>query len=261
MSADPVEAFAAEVGSNIEGLGRDAVLRERSLEWLRAITPHRYPYNFRWLGRPVIQLPQDMVAVQELVWATRPDVIVETGIAHGGSLVLSASILALLELADAAARGNQLDPRRPSRKVIGIDIDIRAHNRHAIEGHPLAAWIATVEGSSIDPTTVDRVRSMVPAGARVMVMLDSNHTHQHVLEELRAYAPLTSPGCWCVVFDTLVEDMPAEFCAGRPWAPGNSPKTAVHAFLREDPRFEIDASIPDKLQLTVAPDGYLRRVS
>lgn len=261
MSADPVEAFAVEVKRNIEGLGRDAGLRERSLGWLRAITPHRYAYNFRWLGRPVIQLPQDMVAVQELVWEARPDVIVETGIAHGGSLVLSASILAMLDLADAAVGGTALDPRRPARRVVGVDIDIRPHNRRAIEGHPLAAWIATVEGSSIEPATVERVRALVPPGSRVMVMLDSNHTHEHVLEELRAYAPLVSPGSWCVVFDTLLEDMPAEFCAGRPWAPGNSPKTAVHAFLEEDARFEIDASIHEKLQLTVAPDGYLRRVS
>lgn len=261
MSADPVEAFEAEVRGSIASLGADGALHRKSMEWLRAITPHRYPYNFRWLGRPIIQLPQDVVAVQELVWETRPDVIVETGIAHGGSLVLSASILAMLDLADAAARGGTVDPRRPSRRVIGVDIDIRAHNRAAVEAHPLAPWIRMVQGSSIDPSTVAEVRALVPEGARVLVMLDSNHTHDHVLEELRAYAPLTTPGSWCIVFDTLLEDMPAEFCTGRPWAPGNSPKTAVHAYVREDARFRIDASIHQKLQLTVAPDGYLRRVS
>ncbi|MFM8639878.1 MAG: cephalosporin hydroxylase family protein [Planctomycetota bacterium] len=261
MSADPVEAFEAEVRGNIASLGADGALHRKSMEWLQAITPHRYPYNFRWLGRPIIQLPQDVVAVQELVWETRPDVIVETGIAHGGSLVLSASILAMLDLADAAAHGGTVDPRRPARRVIGVDIDIRAHNRVAVEAHPLAPWIRMVQGSSIDPSTVAAVRSLVPDGARVLVMLDSNHTHDHVLAELRAYAPLTSPGSWCIVFDTLLEDMPAEFCAGRPWAPGNSPKTAVHAYVREDARFRIDASVHEKLQLTVAPDGYLRRIS
>lgn len=261
MSADPVEAFEAEVRGNIASLGADGALHRKSMEWLQAITPHRYPYNFRWLGRPIIQLPQDVVAVQELVWQTRPDVIVETGIAHGGSLVLSASILAMLDLADAAATGGTVDPRRPARRVVGVDIDIRAHNRAAVEAHPLAPWIRMVQGSSVDPATVAEVRALVPEGARVLVMLDSNHTHDHVLEELRAYAPLTTPGSWCIVFDTLLEDMPAEFCRGRPWAPGNSPKTAVHAFVREDPRFRIDASVHEKLQLTVAPDGYLRRVS
>lgn len=261
MSTDPVEAFEAEVRGNIASLGADGALRRKSMEWLQAITPHRYPYNFRWLGRPIIQLPQDVVAVQELVWETRPDVIIETGIAHGGSLVLSASILAMLDLADAAARGGIVDPRRPARRVIGVDIDIRAHNRAAVEAHPLAPWIRMVQGSSVDPSTVAAVRALVPEGARVLVMLDSNHTHDHVLGELRAYAPLTTPGSWCIVFDTLLEDMPAEFCTGRPWAPGNSPKTAVHAFVREDARFRIDASIHEKLQLTVAPDGYLRRIS
>lgn len=261
MSANPVDAFEQEVRRNVECLGADRGLHELSLGWLRAITPHRYPYNFRWLGRPIIQLPPDVVAVQELIWSVRPDVVVETGIAHGGSLVLSASILAMLDLADAAAAGRSLDPRRPARRVVGIDIDIRAHNRAAIEAHPLAPWITLLQGSSVDPAVVAQAKAACPPGARVMVFLDSNHTHQHVLNELRAYAPMVTPGSYCVVFDTLLEDMPAELSGDRPWAPGNSPKTAVHAYLREDRRFEIDASIHHKLQLTVSPDGYLRRIS
>lgn len=218
-----------------------------------------YPYNFDWMGRPIIQYPQDIVAVQELIWSVRPDVVVETGIAHGGSLVLSASILALVELAEATERGTVVDPAMPARKVIGIDIDVRDHNRKLIEEHPMSGRIEMIEGSSIAGETVDKVREAVGDAGTVMVFLDSMHTHDHVLAELEAYGPMVSPGSYCVVFDSFVEDMPPKFFPDRPWDVGDNPRTALREFLKGHPEFEIDHSIDDKLLVTVAPEGFLRR--
>nr|WP_246512439.1 cephalosporin hydroxylase family protein [Chelatococcus composti] len=219
----------------------------------------RYSYNFSWLGRPIIQYPQDITAMQELIWQVKPDLIIETGIAHGGSLILSASMLALLDLVDATRDATTLDPRVSRRRVLGIDIDIREHNRRAIEAHPMASRISMIQGSSIAPEVVDEVHAFARDYSRVLVCLDSNHTHEHVLAELEAYAPLTSVGSYCVVFDTVVEDMPKSMFPDRPWGPGNNPKTAVHEYLKSHPEFEIDRDIQNKLLLTVAPDGYLRR--
>jgi cephalosporin hydroxylase len=198
--------------------------------------------------------------MQEIIWATRPDLIVETGIAHGGSLVFSASMLALLDYCDAAASGGTVDPSRPARTVLGVDIDIRAHNRAAIEAHPMASRIQMIQGSSVDPSVVAQVHEAARGRRSVLVVLDSNHTHEHVLAELDAYAPLVTVGSYCVVFDTVVEHLPKELFPDRPWGPGDNPKTAVHAWLPRHPEFEIDRQMADKLQLTVAPDGYLRRV-
>jgi cephalosporin hydroxylase len=202
-----------------------------------------------------------MVALQELIWSVKPDLIIETGIAHGGSLVFSASLLALLDMADAIESGIVIDPKVSKRKVLGIDIDIRAHNRDAIQKHPMASRIQMIQGSSIDDATIEQVRTIAAQYPRVLVCLDSNHTHEHVLAELQAYAPLTSLGSYCVVFDTFVEDMPKGFFQNRPWNPGNNPKTAVREYLKTHPEFEIDQSIQHKLLITVAPDGYLKRVA
>ena len=220
---------------------------------------YKYSYHFDWLGRPIIQFPQDMVAMQELIWSIKPNLIIETGIAHGGSLILSASMLALLDMCDAVEHGQTIDPRHSKRKVLGIDIDIRPHNRKAIEAHPMASRIHMLQGSSIAPEIVEEVRAVAANYSRVMVCLDSNHTHDHVLAELQAYAPLTSKGSYCIVFDTVVEDMPKELFLDRPWGPGDNPKTAVWEYLAAHPEFEIDKSIQNKLLITVAPDGYLRR--
>jgi cephalosporin hydroxylase len=239
------ERFREEVRRNIEGLREDRGLRELSRQWMIAITRRRYAYNFTWLGRPIIQVPQDLLALQEIVWRTRPELIVETGIAHGGSLIFSAS---LLELIGGAGR------------VIGVDIDIRAHNRVAIERHPLSRRITMIEGSSIDPGVVRKVADMAAGCPAVMVILDSNHTRDHVAEELRLYAPLVTRGHYLVVFDTVIEDLPGELFPDRPWGPGDNPKTAVHEFLKRSDAFEIDREVQDKLLITVAPDGYLRRV-
>jgi len=213
-----------------------------------------------------------MVAIQELIWVIKPDIIIETGIAHGGSLIMSASMLALLDYCDAVERGQTLDPHATHRRVLGIDIDIRAHNRAAIEAHPMSHRIDMIQGSSIAPEVVAKVHKAVAGYQRVLVILDSNHTHDHVLAELEAYAPLTTPGSYCVVFDTVVEDLPDTMFPERPWGKGNNPKTAVWEYLRrlkEEKRtaadgnpltLEIDSALESKLLITVAPDGYLRRV-
>ncbi len=199
--------------------------------------------------------------MQELIWSIKPDLIIETGIAHGGSLVFSASLLALLDMCDAIEAGEKLDPNVSRRKVLGIDIDIRAHNRVAIEAHPLAKRIHMIQGSSISAEVVRQVKEIAMPYQRILVCLDSNHTHDHVLAELEAYAPLVSHGSYCVVFDTVIDDMPADMFPARSWGPGNNPKTAVCEYLKSHPEFEIDKRIQHKLLITVAPDGYLKRVA
>jgi cephalosporin hydroxylase len=258
---NPSEKFNEEVEENIRQLGMLSEMPSLSMAWmLRAGLGGNYSYNFNWLGRPIIQLPQDIVALQELIWRVKPDLIIETGIAHGGSLILSASMLTLLDYCDAIERGAMLDPKTPRRRVLGLDIDIRAHNRAAIESHPISNRIDMIEGSSIDPIIIAQVQDIASGYERVLVCLDSNHTHEHVLSELEAYAPLVSPGSYCVVFDTLIEDMPAGVFSDRPWGPGDNPKTAVWEYLKTHPEFEIDKRINHKLLISVAPDGYLKRV-
>lgn len=257
---DPVKQFREQVQENIEGLGSDRDMQDLSRIWLRDTLKHRYTYNFSWQGRPIIQYPQDMVAMQELIWSIKPDLIIETGIAHGGSLIFSASMLAQLDMCDAIEAGISFNPKESRRKVLGIDIDIRAHNRAAIEAHPMASRIQMIQGSSIAPEIIEQVKQVAAGYGRILVCLDSNHTHAHVLAELEAYAPLTSVGSYCVVFDTIVEDLPAEMFPDRPWGPGDNPKTAVWEYLKSNPVFEIDKHIDHKLLITVAPDGYLKRV-
>lgn len=252
--------FEKEVGQRLADIPANTPLLDSAAAFLAESIPPQYSYNFFWLGRPIIQYPQDIVAIQELIWSVRPDLIIEAGIAHGGSLVLSASMLALLDLCDATAADEMLNPSEPARRVLGIDIDIRAHNRAAIEAHPLAGWIDMIEGSSIDPDVVARVRDQAAQATKVLVCLDSHHTHDHVLAELEAYAPLTSVGSYCVVFDTMLENLTPELAGDRPWGPGNNPMTAVHEYLKTHREFEIDKAIDNKLLISVAPDGYLKRV-
>jgi cephalosporin hydroxylase len=224
-------------------------LQRLSKEWLVKSAEEKYSYNFSWLGRPIIQYPQDIIALQEILWEVQPDLVIETGIAHGGSLIFLASMLELI----ASCTGKD-------GEVIGIDIDIRAHNRKAIEEHPLHKRISMLQGSSVAPEIVSQVVAKAKDKKRVFICLDSNHTHEHVLAELNAYAPLTSLGSYCVVLDTVIEDMPKDFFADRPWGQGNSPKTAVWEYLKTHPEFEIDKTKQNKLFITVAPDGYLKRV-
>lgn len=256
-----IERFQSEVRANIESLGRDTDVQALSRIWVREIARHKYAYNFTWLGRPAIQFPNDPWALQEIIWATRPDLIIEAGVAHGGSLIFSASMLAMLDMCDAIEQGCAgFDPRQSDRKVIGLDIDIREHNRAAIERHPMSSRIQLIQGSSVDAAVVEQVHRIAAGYQRILVCLDSNHTHEHVLGELQAYAPLVTPGSYCIVYDTLVEDMPEDSFPDRPWRKGNSPKSAVFEYLKTHPEFEIDKSIDHKLQISVAPDGYLKRV-
>lgn len=241
-----VARFIAEVQENIEGLRVDTAVRQATRDWVAAIAPHKYTYNFTWLGRPIIQFPQDLAAMQEIIWDTKPDLIIETGIAHGGSLIFHASILQLL--------GNH-------GRVLGVDIDIRNHNRVEIEAHPMFERIEMIQGSSIDATIADQVRAIADGAKRVMVVLDSNHTHAHVQRELELYAPLVTKDCYLVVCDTLIEDMPAGSFPDRPWDKGDNPANAVEAFLLATDRFEVDADIDAKLQISVAPGGYLKCVA
>ncbi len=242
--SDPHSQFEAECKSNISAMAASPGIRELSFDWVCKTAPYKYVYNFCWLGRPIIQFPQDIMAMQELVWQIKPDVIIETGIAHGGSLIFYASMLELI------GKGT----------VIGIDIDIRAHNRQAIEAHPMFKRIRLIQGSSTDPQTVEHIRRQYDPGAVVMVALDSNHTHEHVGKELAMYAPLVTKDSYLVVFDTVIEDMPADAFKDRPWGVGNNPKTAVHEFLRNHPEFVIDKDLEHKLLITVCPDGFLKRI-
>ena len=263
--------FEDEIRQRIQAARGNAQLLRDARAFTASSVAAMYSYNFHWLGRPIIQYPQDMVAMQELIWATRPDLVIETGIAHGGSLVLSASLLALLDYADAAEEASLLDPRAPKRKVLGIDIDIRAHNREAIVSHPMANRITMLQGSSVDPGIIERAAEIARGYRRVMVCLDSNHSHEHVLAELEAYAPLVTQDCYCVVFDSVVEDLPGSQYPDRDWGPGDNPKTALREYLRrlsEEGRtdragspvgFVVDRDLETRLLVTVAPEGYLRR--
>lgn len=269
---DAVCEFESERSRNIDRLGSDTDLKALSLRWNVETARYKYTYNFTSLGRPIIQFPQDMVALQEIIWKVRPDLIIETGIAHGGSLMLSASMLALLDYCDAVESGAALDPRAPKRRVLGIDIDIRPHNRAAILGHPMASRIEMIEGSSIDKGVISRVHDIAKTCQTILVILDSNHTHDHVLSELEAYAPLVTPGSYCIVFDTVIEDLPEGMFPDRPWHKGDNPKTAVREYLERlhlhggvgmdggALLFEVDRTIEDKLMITVAPYGYLQRI-
>jgi len=237
------EEFYQERQKIITNQSKDIAFEKTKNDFIKMACLSKYTYSFDWLGLPIIQFPQDIVAMQEIIWKTKPDLIIETGVARGGSLILSASILHLLN-------GNG--------RVIGVDIDIRPHNREAIEKHPLAHRISLIQGSSTDQTVVDQVKQFAKLGNRVMVILDSNHTHKHVLKELRLYSPLVTKGCYLIVMDTAIDDVPEDYFPDRPWGREDNPKTAVHAFLQETDRFEIDTSIHNKLLISVALDGYLK---
>lgn len=251
--------FFDEKNTRIQLNKSDTALVATAQNFMEASTFPKYSYNFSALGRPIIQYPQDIVAIQELIWQIKPDLIIETGIAHGGSLILSASMLVLLDYCDAVEQGRTLDHKATKRRVLGIDIDIRSHNRAAIEAHPMAHRIDMIQGSSIAPEVIAQVQAQAAGYERVIVILDSNHTHAHVLAELQAYAPLVSKGSYCVVFDTVIEDLPAGMYPDRPWDVGNNPKTAVREYLTQNPSFEVDEDMDAKLLITVAPGGYLRR--
>ena len=253
--------FDNEVATRLENAQSEKAMVDSAAEFVLHSTPPKYSYNFSWLGRPIIQYPQDMVAMQEIIWKVKPDLIIETGIAHGGSLILSASMLAQLDLEEAIEAGVKTDPAISKRKVLAVDIDIRPHNRAAIEAHHMSSRIQMIQGSSIDLNIAKEVQDIASNYSKVLVFLDSDHTHDHVLSELELYAPLTSVGSYCVVFDTLIEDMPEDMYPDRDWGPGNNPKTAVWQYLKSHSEFKVDVALENKILISVAPNGYLKRTS
>lgn len=241
---NPIEQLKLERAKNIQKLGKSKKLQKLARNFFIDSWQHKYSYNFNWSGRPIIQVPQDIVALQEIIWQTKPDLIIETGIAHGGSLIFYASMLELI------GRG----------EVLGIDIDIRKHNRKEIEKHKMAKRIKMIEGSSTDEKIIKKVEKIVEKHKKVMVCLDSLHTHQHVLEELNLYSKFVSKNSYLVVFDTIIEHMPKGMFKDRPWGRGNNPKTAVDEFLKKNKKFIVDKEIENKVLITSAPDGFLKRI-
>lgn len=268
---DPAKHFKANKAKRISDYSSDTEFNNLSMEWTKEAFRKMYMYNFLSFGRPIIQLPSDIMAMSELIWEVRPEIIVETGIAHGGSIIHNAGQLALLDIADAERENKYLDISEPKRKIIAIDIDIRPHNKTAIEEHPFSNRITMIEGSSVDLDVINEVRALIGDAKKVLVCLDSNHTHEHVVKELMAYAPMTTQGSYCVVFDTIIENLPKNFFVDRPWNPGNSPMSAIDTFLRKcktnnlkgldgnQLKFKVDNSITDKLLVTAAPGGFLYR--
>ncbi len=251
MQDNPIEKFKNEAKERAISYGNNQALQEAYKNFLEQIVKAKYAYNFFWLGVPIIQAPQDLQAMQEIIWEVKPDLIIETGIAWGGSLIFSASMLSLMEACGKIEEG----------EVIGIDIDIRSHNKEAILVHPMSKKITMFEGSSVDVEIIRKVSAIAKTKKNVLVFLDSNHTHEHVLAELRSYGPLVTVGSYCIVEDTGVEDLPVESTADRSWGNGNNPKTAVWDYLKENKNFEIDKIIESKLILTSSPDGFLKRIS
>ena len=225
-------------------MSKDVEFKKLSQRWFDISLKYEYPYHFTWLGRPIIQYPQYILIVQELIWKIKPDLVIETGIARGGSLIFTASILELI------GKGN----------VIGIDVDIRKHNREEIEKHPMFKRIKMIEGSSIDKKIVKKIFKLAERKKKILVLLDSSHTHSHVLEELKSYSPLVNKGSYVVVFDTVLEDMPKNSFPNRPWDKGDNPKTAVKEFVKKSNRFKIDIDIERKLMITSNPSGFLKCV-
>lgn len=244
--SNPIQEFIEQRRSRIDANGNNEKLLQAAQEFNVESNKAQYSYNFSWMGRPIIQYPQDMIAMQEIIWSIKPDLIIETGIAHGGSLIFYASLLELI------GKG----------EILGIDIDIREHNRKEIEKHPMYKRINMIQGSSIDPAVVAQVKSYAEGKKTVLVTLDSNHTHEHVLAELNMYSPFVSVNSYIVVYDTIVEKLPVNYLPGhiRPWGIGDNPLTALSTFIKENPQFEIDQHINNKLLISVAPDGYLKRV-
>jgi cephalosporin hydroxylase len=244
--SEELEKFKKQKEQQIASYPRNKELVEAANQFNVESNKALYSYNFSWMGRPIIAYPQDMIAMQEIIWEVQPDLIIETGIAHGGSIIYYASLLELIG---------------KNGRVLGIDIDIRAHNRALIEGHPMYKRIDMIEGSSIDPHIAEQVYAVAKNYQKILVCLDSNHTHDHVLQELHLYSKLVSKDSYCVVFDTIVEFLPTDYMpGGRPWNPGDSPHSAVSDYLNTTDHFVVDSSIDNKLLVSVAPGGYLKRI-
>lgn len=257
------------VEKNTSEMEHDASYFETNQAYLEYLLSKNYQYNFEWFGRPIIQIPQDIYAIQEMIWQTRPDLVIECGVAHGGSIVLAASLMAQLDMLDALEHSLDAEEYtvRKKRHVIGIDVEIRPHNRSAMDVHQLKKYWTLIENSSTDRKVVELVRNSTKSYNRIMVMLDSNHTHEHVLQELKAYAPLVSKDCYLVVWDSGIEDLSEEANKSveklRPWGKGNNPKTAMLEYLEsldeKNISFEINRALRAKIGISAASDAFLLR--
>lgn len=256
LGIDPISLFEKDCIEETQKQSEDNLFRELSHKWLNHSWKNKYTYHFSWLGRPIIQMPQDILALQEIIWKVKPDLIIETGIAHGGSVCLSASLLALLEIDDLKKNPKS----KLNRKVIGIDIDIRKHNKEKIDKHFLADKIEMIEASSVEIKTFEKVEKISKNYSKILVILDSNHTEEHVLQELMLYSSLVSKNSYCIVFDTIISEMASDFSNNRPWNRRNSPKTAINKFLKKEDKFIVDKSIDNKLLISMAPGGFLKKV-
>jgi cephalosporin hydroxylase len=249
VSIDHRAEFEACANAQAIALGKDNVIFEQAVATMLAADKYRYAYLWTWMGVPIIQLPADVMATQEVIFATKPDIIIETGVARGGSVIFMASMLEL------TGKG----------KVIGIDIDMRAHNRDTIAKHPMGKRVCLIEGSSDDTATLAQVRAQIPPGASVMAVLDSDHSRDHVLSELRAYAPMVTEGQFLVVADTVVGHIERKHAItenrSRTWLQGDDPLSAVKTFLEESKRFEVDPVVNGKLIFSSSPGGYLRCIA
>ena len=245
MTEDDRLAFEAHKREMSLALGKDEETFKTALDTIVRLDAYDYAYLWSWMGVPIIQMPADVMATQEVIWNTKPDVIIETGVARGGSMIFMASLLHVI------GKG----------QVIGVDIDIRAHNRQSIEAHPLAPRITLIEGPSTAPETLARVTAEIPEGASVMVVLDSDHSRDHVLAELRAYGPLVTAGQYLVVADTLLgrgDSSQTPTKRSKVLYPGDEPYAALKVYLAETDRFEPDAVLNGKLVLSSSPGGYLK---
>ena len=243
---DKVKQFYNERKNDIEKMGMDVDLRKKSLEWMLHADKYKYTYNYSWMGRPIIKYPNDMLIQQELMWRLKPDLIIETGIAHGGSIIFSASMQKMMEI---------------DGEVVGIDIDIRPHNRKLIEEHPMYKNITMFEGGSTDQNIIKKIEEHVTGKKTVMVILDSLHSHEHVYLELQLYSKFVTLGSYCILPDTFIEFFPKGYYSrNRPWDVGDNPYTAMKQFLNETDEFEVDKSLSNKAMITELIDGYLKRI-
>lgn len=244
--SNPIQEFINERQADIKAMGEDQELRQKSIDWMLHADRYKYTYNFSWMGRPIIKFPSDIVIQQELMWQLKPDLVIETGIAHGGSIIFTSSMMEMMGI---------------EGEVVAVDIDIRKHNKDLIESHPMYKRITMIEGSSIDPAIVEQVRAKTVGKKRVMVVLDSMHSHEHVYQELLAYADMVTVGSYCVLPDTFIEFFPKGYYShNRPWDVGNNPYTAMKKFMSETDKFEIDKDLTSKSMITETIDGYLKRI-
>ena len=242
-----VKHFFDERRADILTMGQDEELKRKSIDWMVHADKYKYTYNFTWMGRPIIKFPSDMVIQQELMWQIKPDLVIETGIAHGGSIIFSAAMQQMMGISNG--------------RVIAVDIDIREHNRAEIEAHPMSKHITMIQGSSVDEGIFGQVKEWAKGAKTVMVILDSNHTHQHVYDELKLYADLVTVGSYCILPDTFIEFFPKGYYDNRPWDVGNNPCTAARQFLTERSDFELDSFLTSKGMISEGLDGYLKRLS